>query len=132
MIVQHDIFRYIVVMFLTQDEDILYCRLTLKLFHLQWNCAVDESIQHFIQPQIVAVGELYEMDQLYIVCEGSIFCAIPQERIIDAIIALLSSFYTFNIIYKEGKAILAFLEQALLGIGRGQTLVSVSFLKAIC
>ena len=92
---------------------------------MQRESEVDNEITRFIQPQVVAVGEVYDMDKIYIVCEGSITCTLPQNKILDDIIALLGSFYVFNIVYKEGKAILSFLEQVLLGLGRGQTLVSV-------
>ena len=87
---------------------------------------MDNEVQKFIQPQIVAIGEGYDLDNIYIACEGKILCSIPQESIIDSIVALLSSFYVFNIVYKESKAILSFLEQALMGIGRGHTLLTVN------
>lgn len=76
----------------------------------------------------MAVGDANDLqiDNLYIVCEGNILCSIPQEKVVDGVFALLSAFYVFNIVYTEGKAVLSFLEQALIGIGRGQTLVSVS------
>lgn len=93
---------------------------------------MDKEIAKFVQPQVVAVGDLHDMDNLYTVCEGKILCLISQQRIVDSIVALLASFYIFNIDYKEGKAIMPFLEQALLGVGSGQTMVSVSsFFNAI-
>ena len=72
------------------------------------------------------MGDNFFIDQLYIVCEGQIICRIPQEIIVDSIVALLSSFYIYNIVYKDGKAILSFLEQSLLGIGRGHKLLAVN------
>ena len=95
----------------------------LKLFHLlllQRDADVDRAIQNYVQPQIVIVGEFYDMDLLYIVSEGSIICQLPQEKILDVVLRLLGSFYIYNV------AILTFLEQALLEIGRGQTPVTVS------
>ena len=62
----------------------------------------------------------------HVVTEGSIICKLPQERIVDAVIGLLGCFYIFNVSYTQCKAILTFLEQALLEIGPGQTLVTVS------
>jgi hydrogenase maturation factor len=101
-------------------------------FLLQRDSSVDVELKKFVQPQVVAVGELYDIDCLYIVCEGHIICSIPQQRIIDSILGLLASFYVFNVVYNEGTAMLSFLEQALLGIGRGKTLVSVAaFFNAI-
>ena len=102
----------------------------LKLFHLlllqSGDADVDGAIQNYVQPQIVIVGDLYDMDLLYIVTEGSIICQLPQEKILDSVLALLASFYIYNVSYTQCKAILTFLEQALLEIGRGQTLVTVS------
>ena len=96
------------------------------MFLLQREADVDSAVIDYIQPQIVIVGDIYDIDLLYIVTEGSIICQLPQEKIIDAFIGLLGSFYVFNVSYNQSKAILTFLEQALLEIGRGQTLVTVS------
>lgn len=93
---------------------------------LEREADVDSAVIDYIQPQIVIVGDIYDIDLLYIVTEGSIICQLPQEKIIDAVIGLLGSFYVFNVSYNQSKAILTFLEQALLEIGRGQTLVTVS------
>ena len=46
--------------------------------------------------QIVATGEWFDFDKLCIVCQGIILCSIPQQSIVDSIVALLSSFYLFN------------------------------------
>ena len=96
------------------------------MFLLQREADVDSAVIDYIQPQIVIVGDIYDIDLLYIVTEGSIICQLPQEKIIDAVIGLLGSFYVFNVSYNQSKAILTFLEQALLEIGRGQTLLTVS------
>ena len=65
---------------------------------------------------------------MYIVTEGALFASSHRRRQynVDAVIGLLGCFYTFNVLYTQCKAILAFLEQALLEIGLGQTLVTVS------
>lgn len=85
-----------------------------------------------MQPQLVAVGELYDMDSLYIVCEGSIVCTIPRQKISDGIVALLASFYVFNMEYKEAQGTLSFLERVLLGVARGNPRVTVStFINAV-
>ena len=98
-------------------------------FFLQRTASVDQELTKFVQPQIVGIGESFDLDQLYIVCEGTVLCTIPHQSIIvDSIVALLSSFYIFNMVYKDSKAILSFLEQALMGIGRGHTLLSVNTL----
>ena len=100
--------------------------MVVKFVLLQREADVDSAVIDYIQPQIVIVGDIYDIDLLYIVTEGSIICQLPQEKIIDAVIGLLGSFYVFNVSYNQSKAILTFLEQALLEIGRGQTLVTVS------
>ena len=97
-------------------------------FFLQRTASVDQELTKFVQPQIVGIGESFDLDQLYIVCEGTVLCTIPHQSIVDSIVALLSSFYIFNMVYKDSKAILSFLEQALMGIGRGHTLLSVNTL----
>ena len=56
----------------------------------------------------------------------SVICHLPQEKILYAPIGLLSSFYIFNVSYHQWKAMLTFLEQALLEIGHRQTLATVS------
>ena len=81
-----------------------------------------------MQPQIVGIGEGFDLDKLYIVCEGTALCTIPHRSIVDSIVALLSSFYIFNMVFKDSKAILSFLEQALMGIGRGHALLRVNTL----
>ena len=100
--------------------------MVVKFVLLQREADVDSAVIDYIQPQIVIVGDIYDIDLLYIVTEGSIICQLPQEKIIDAVIGLLGSFHVFNVSYNQSKAILTFLEQALLEIGRGQTLVTVS------
>lgn len=90
--------------------------------------SVDEDLTIYVQPQIVAIGEGFDLDKLYVVCEGMVLCSIPHQSILDSIVTLLSSFYVFNMVYKDSKAILSFLEQALMGIGRGHTLLSVNTL----
>lgn len=93
---------------------------------LQRTASVELTI--FVQPQIVGIGEGFDLDKLYIVCEGTVLCTIPHQSIVDSIVALLSPFYIFNMVYKDSKAILSFLEQALMGIGRGHTLLSINTL----
>jgi len=39
----------------------------------------------FVQPQIVGIGEGFDLDKLYIVCEGTVLCTIPHQSIVDAL-----------------------------------------------
>ena len=79
------------------------------MFLLQRDADVDRKIQDFV------------------VTKGGIICQLPQKKI-DAVIVLLGCFYVFNVSYTQCKAILTFLDQALLESGLGQTLVNVSSL----
>jgi len=89
---------------------------------LQRTTSVDDELIIFVQPQVVGIGEGFDLDKLCIVCEGTVLCNIPHQSIVDSIVALLSSFY------KDNKSMLSFLEQALMGIGTGHTLLSVNTL----
>ena len=84
-----------------------------------------------MQPQIVVIGEGFDLDKLYVVCEGMVLCSIPHQSIMDSIVALLSSLYVFNMVYNDRKAIFSFFEQALMGIGRGHTLLNVNTLVQV-
>ena len=99
---------------------------TLCIFVLQREAEVYDAVTGFVQPQLLIVGDIFDIDLIYIVAEGGITCQLPQKSILDAVLGLLGSFYVFNVSYHQSKAILTFLEQALLEIGRGQTLVTVS------
>lgn len=56
--------------------------------------------------------------QDFVVTKGGIICQFPQKKI-DAVIILLGCFYVFNVSYTQCKAILTFLDQALLESGLG-------------
>ena len=63
----------------------------------------------------MAVGSELEYEKLSIVIEGKEFSAITSNSCFDAIIALLASFYIFNIEYCNAKSVLSFLETIVLG-----------------
>ena len=109
-------------------SNLWFFNLLFFFLFLQRTASVDDELTLFVQPQIVGIGEGFDLDYLYIVCEGTVLCNVPHQSIVDSIVALLSSFYIFNMVYKDSKAILSFLEQALMGIGRGHTLLSVNTL----
>ena len=77
------------------------------MFLLQRDVDVDRKIQDFV------------------VTEEGIICQLPQKKI-DGVIVLLGCFYVFNVSYTPCKAILTFLDQALLESGLGQTPFNVS------
>ena len=62
-----------------------------------------------------------------VVTKGGIICQLPRKKI-ETVIGFLGCFYVFNVSYTQCKAILTFLDQALLESGVGQTLVSASSL----
>jgi len=70
------------------------------LFLLQRDADVDRKIQDFV------------------VTKGGVICQLPQKKI-DVVIALLGCFYVFNVSCTQCKAILTFLDQALLESGLG-------------
>lgn len=102
-------------------------------FFFQRSSNIDNEIKVFTQPQIVFVGDdLEDVDLLHIVVEGAILCTISSEKITDAILGLLAAFYVFNIQYSCCKGVFAFLEETLLELPRGQTLLCVSnFINAL-
>ena len=80
--------------------------LSLLFCFLQRTVSVDHELTILVQPQIVGIGEEFDLDNSY-----TVLCTIPHH----SIVALLSSFYTFNMmVYEDSKAILSFLEQALM------------------
>ena len=62
-----------------------------------------------------------------VVTKGGIICQLPRKKI-ETVIVFLGCFYVFNVSYTQYKAILTFLDQALLESGVGQTLVNASSL----
>ena len=69
------------------------------MFLLQRDADVDRKIQDFV------------------VTKGGIICQFSQKKI-DAVIILLGCFNVFNVSYTQCKAILTFLDQALLESGQ--------------
>ena len=73
-------------------------------------------------------ADVYRKIQDFVLTKGGIICQLPQKKLDAVIIVLLGCFYVFNVSYTQCKAILTFLDQALLESGLGQTLVNVSSL----
>ena len=65
-------------------------------FFLQRTASIDDELSKSSQPQLVAIGEQFDFDKLIIIYEGIILCSIPQQSIVNSIVALLSLFYIFN------------------------------------
>ena len=47
---------------------------------------------------IIAIGEGFDFNKVYIVCEGMMLCTILHQSIVESIISLLSSFFIVNMI----------------------------------
>jgi len=52
---------------------------------LQRDEPIDEEIDKFVQPHIMAIGELQNINHLHIVCEGAILRTLPIHDICNAI-----------------------------------------------
>ncbi|XP_046863230.1 uncharacterized protein LOC124456974 [Xenia sp. Carnegie-2017] len=77
---------------------------------------LDEKIRTQIQPCILVVDDLYQSDTIYVVAEGIFLCHVTTKKIGDALVALLATYYMYNIKYIEGMNVYSFLDMALLGI----------------
>lgn len=64
----------------------------------------------------MVVDDLYESDVLYVVAEGLILCNIITKKISDALVALLATYYIYNVEQNEGKNVYCFFDMALMGI----------------
>ncbi|XP_046862965.1 uncharacterized protein LOC124456600 [Xenia sp. Carnegie-2017] len=77
---------------------------------------LDEEIRTQIQPCILVVDDIYQSDLIYVVAEGIVLCHVTTKKIGDALVALLATYYIYNIQYIDGKNVYSFLDMALLGI----------------
>lgn len=63
----------------------------------------------------MVLGSVLEYERLFVVIEGKEFCTIANNCCFEAVLALLASFYIFNIDYINAKSVLCFLETIVLG-----------------
>ncbi|XP_066029294.1 uncharacterized protein [Pocillopora verrucosa] len=77
-----------------------YCQVEDWMYRFQLpahrTASIDDEFLKSFQPQIVAIGEQFDFDKVIIIYEGIFLCSKPQQSIVNSIVALLSSFYTFN------------------------------------
>ncbi|CAB3989757.1 Hypothetical predicted protein [Paramuricea clavata] len=78
--------------------------------------SLDKVIETQIQPAIVMAGDLYQADVMYVVAEGAILVDIKSRKIVDALVALLATYYMYNVEQKVGKNVFCFLDMVLMGI----------------
>ena len=74
---------------------------------------------------------LYESEVMYVVAEGTILCNVTTKKVCDALVALLATYYIYNIDQKEGKNVYCFLDMALLGIVSQKCPASVKSLISV-
>ena len=95
---------------------------------------VDGYVNTVIQPQLIVVGTVTEYDRLFVAVEGHELCSISNNCCLDGIVALLASFYIFNIDYQCAKGFFSFLETVMLGksrYGGALPIVVNSFINAL-
>lgn len=104
----------------------------MKIITIRLCVQVTEDLQEEIEnkpqvePYLLCCGDLSEPDQLYLV-DKAILC---EVEIRDAVYALLSAFFVFNIRYPPGCSnVYAFFEAALLGL-KGKPPPSVAHFMA--
>ena len=86
----------------------------------------DSAIRDYVQPQIVTVGDLHDIDLLYIITvRGKCNLSAPTRKKLEYSYWVTWLIYIFNVFYNQSKAILTFLEEAFLEIGYRQTLATV-------
>jgi hypothetical protein len=62
------------------------------------------------------VDDLYDSHLVYIVTEGMVLCNIMTKKLCDALVALLATYYLFNVEQNIGRNVYGFLDMALMGI----------------
>jgi hypothetical protein len=64
----------------------------------------------------MVVDDLYESEILYVVAEGMVLCDVTTKKMSDALVALLATYYIYNVQHSEGKNVYCFLDMSLMGI----------------
>jgi hypothetical protein len=77
---------------------------------------LDKVIETQIQPAIVMASDLYQADVMYVVAEGAILVDIKSRKIADALVALLATYYMYNVEQKVGGNVFCFLDMVMMGI----------------
>ena len=85
----------------------------LSSLSLQETCDIEEAVQNKGQtePYVLLVGSYMEPTQAFLIIDCQVVCEVTLD---DVPLALLSSFFVFNICYTRGCAnVYAFLEHSL-------------------
>jgi hypothetical protein len=82
--------------------------------------AISKLINDSKSPKLVSTGTFEDVQSLSLIAEGMVICKFRQLTILNAVIVLISSYYTFNAVYPKGitghsRNIFLFLEYILLG-----------------
>ena len=68
---------------------------------------------------------------MYIAAEGRIICNITSMKIADALVALLATYYIYNVEHNEGNNVFCFLAFVLMGIVPPKCPVSVKSIVGV-
>ena len=92
---------------------------------------LDQTIVKQVQPCIVVVDDLYDSEIMYVVAEGTILCDVTTKKISDALVALLATYYIYNVEQSDGKNVYCFFDMVLLGVVPQKCLASVKSLIGV-
>ncbi|EDO40777.1 predicted protein [Nematostella vectensis] len=78
---------------------------------------VSSIISSSTTPRLLSTGTTNELESLHLIGDGTVIVSFNPQNILEAVIALISSFYTFNYVYPKGRAanIYSFLEHVMIG-----------------
>ena len=87
-----------------------------QIIHMQSTSDIQSEIQHKGQnaPYLLCCGDVVGPEQLYLVLDQQILCEVENR---DAVFALLSAFFVFNVCYPKGcNNVYSFFESAVLNL----------------
>lgn len=79
---------------------------------------MDELIKKAVSPIILLSGsDLFDLDMIYIAGEKRILCDVTKDdKLLDALILLMSSYFVYNFDYSLLRNVMIFLEHTMLDI----------------
>lgn len=64
----------------------------------------------------MVVDDLYQSKVLYVVADGMVLCNVTTKKMSDGLVALLATYYIYNVQHSEWKNVYSFLDMSLMGI----------------
>ena len=97
-------------------------------FFLYGDDNIDVVIKEAVSPIILLSGsDLFDLHLIYVVGEKRILCDVTKDdKLLDALILLLCSYFVYNFDYSLLKNVMVFLENTMLGINTSKMPVSVT------